>query len=70
VLINVLDLHGGPFNVVAQLEFGRLGYVIVGLFVLAWGASVAVWKLGGIEERYITACASPDRTRPDDRGKD
>jgi high-affinity nickel-transport protein len=26
--------------------------VIVGTFLAAWGASVAVWKFGRIEERY------------------
>ena len=29
-----------------------LGYVIVGLFLLAWGLSVALWKFGRIEARY------------------
>jgi nickel/cobalt transporter (NiCoT) family protein len=53
VLIHVLGLRGRLLDIVAQLEFGRLGYVIVGLFVLAWVASLGVWKLGGIEERYM-----------------
>ena len=36
------------------LDFGTLGYAIVGLFVLTWAASFAVWKLGRIEERWVT----------------
>ena len=52
VLISALALRGGLYNVIVQLDFGSLGYVIVGLFLLAWGSSVAVWKFGRIEERY------------------
>ncbi len=52
VLISMLGLRGGFFHAVAQLDFGKLGYVIVGLFLLAWASSVAVWKFGRIEELY------------------
>jgi high-affinity nickel-transport protein len=37
---------------VNRLEFEQLGYGIAGLFVLAWAASVAVWKGRRIEERW------------------
>ncbi|MGH8801211.1 MAG: HoxN/HupN/NixA family nickel/cobalt transporter, partial [Casimicrobiaceae bacterium] len=53
--INVLGLRGGFFDVIANLDFGLLGYLIVGLFLVAWAVSVAVWKLGRIEERYRPA---------------
>jgi high-affinity nickel-transport protein len=52
VLISTLSLHGGLYDRIALLDFGKLGYVIVGLFLLAWGSSIAVWKFGRIEERY------------------
>ncbi len=52
VLCGVLDLHGRFFDFVAGLNFGILGYVIVGLFLLAWGSSVAYWKFARIEQRY------------------
>ncbi len=52
VLISTLSLHGGLYDFIALLDFGKLGYVVVGLFLLAWGSSVAVWKFGRIEERY------------------
>jgi high-affinity nickel-transport protein len=52
VLIGMLDLHGAFFDAVAALNFGVLGYLIVGMFLLAWGLSVAFWKFGRIEERY------------------
>ncbi|HEY3849884.1 MAG TPA: HoxN/HupN/NixA family nickel/cobalt transporter [Steroidobacteraceae bacterium] len=50
--IGVLRLQGSFYDRVAQLDFGRLGYVIVALFLLTWGASVAAWKLGRFEERH------------------
>jgi high-affinity nickel-transport protein len=52
VLISALGLRGSFCDVVARLNFGSLGYVVVGLFLLAWGSSVAVWKFGRVEERY------------------
>ena len=52
VLIGMLDLRGNFFDVIAALNFGVLGYLIVGMFLLAWGFSVGVWKFGRIEQRY------------------
>ncbi len=52
VAIRVLDLDGPFFARVAALDFGVLGYIIVGLFLAAWGISALVWKFGRIEERY------------------
>jgi high-affinity nickel-transport protein len=52
VLIDVLGLDGPVADFIAALEFGVLGYVIVGLFLVAWGLSVALWKFRRIEERY------------------
>ncbi|HEX6792739.1 MAG TPA: HoxN/HupN/NixA family nickel/cobalt transporter [Casimicrobiaceae bacterium] len=54
VLVGMLDLHGPLADAVAALDFGTLGYVIVGLFLLAWVASVACWKVGRLEARYAT----------------
>jgi high-affinity nickel-transport protein len=52
VLIGMLDLRGSFFDFVAGLDFGVLGYVIVGLFLAAWVSSVTVWKVGRLEARY------------------
>jgi len=52
VLIGILDAHGPYVDLVANLNFGILGYVIVGMFLLAWALSVAYWKFGRIEQRY------------------
>jgi high-affinity nickel-transport protein len=53
VLIGMLGLDGHFFSFVAALDFGMMGYVIVGMFLVAWGLSVAFWKFGRIEQRYF-----------------
>lgn len=52
VFIGMLDLKGPMFDLIGGLDFGELGYAIVGLFLLAWGVSVALWKFGRVEKRY------------------
>jgi high-affinity nickel-transport protein len=52
VIISMVRLRGGFFDFIAGLDFGILGYLIVGLFLLAWGSSVAIWKFGRLEQRY------------------
>jgi len=34
------------------LDFGKIGYVVVGLFALTWAGSVLIWKTRRIEERW------------------
>ncbi|MBS0445315.1 MAG: HoxN/HupN/NixA family nickel/cobalt transporter [Proteobacteria bacterium] len=57
VFINLLDLRGGLFDFIVALDFGVLGYVIVGLFLASWAISAALWKFGRIEERHAEALA-------------
>ena len=38
-------------NFVEALNFAVVGYAIVGIFVMAWGTSAAMWKFGRIGER-------------------
>src|ERR1700728_2414283 len=52
VLIGMLGLHGRFFDFLAGLDFGMMGYLIVGMFLLAWALSVALWRFGHIEPRY------------------
>jgi high-affinity nickel-transport protein len=55
VLIKVAGLNGPVASFIGGLEFGMLGYVILALFILAWGVSVAAWKFGRVEQR----CGGP-----------
>jgi high-affinity nickel-transport protein len=53
--IRQLKLHGGLYDTIEQFDFGMLGYVVAGLLLLAWGCSVAVWKLSGLGADRIRA---------------
>jgi nickel/cobalt transporter (NiCoT) family protein len=68
VFISVGRLRGTFFDFVAGLDFGILGYVIVGLFLLAWGLSVAVWKFGRLEVRYGAQLAPHSHAHQHDSG--
>jgi high-affinity nickel-transport protein len=44
-----------PFLVwIHNLDFGDLGYMLAGLFVLSWVVSIAIWKVMKVEERFST----------------
>ncbi len=49
----MLALHGGFFDFIGDLDFGMLGYAIVGIFLRAWGPSFALWRFDHIEARYF-----------------
>jgi len=52
VLAQKLSLDTGFWGWLGGLDFGNLGYGVVGLFVVTWAVSVVVWKGGRIEERW------------------
>lgn len=44
---------GGPFwGALADLDFGTLGFGIIGFFLLAWLVSIAYWKIRRYDQRY------------------
>jgi high-affinity nickel-transport protein len=69
VFISLLGLRGRFFDAVAALDFGILGYLIVGMFLLAWGLSVAVWKFGRMEQRYSVMSMPHAHQHAHDDGK-
>jgi high-affinity nickel-transport protein len=52
VLARRLSLSGGFWDGLNALDFGKIGYVVVGLFVLTWAISYGVWKVRRVEERW------------------
>ncbi|HEV2359725.1 MAG TPA: HoxN/HupN/NixA family nickel/cobalt transporter [bacterium] len=46
-----LGLTAGVWGRLQMLDFGRLGYLLVGLFVATWSLSYGAWRLLRIEER-------------------
>jgi nickel/cobalt transporter (NiCoT) family protein len=52
VLAARLSLDGGFWAFLGGLDFNRIGYVVVGLFVATWAFSIVVWKTRRIEARW------------------
>ena len=52
VMAAKFSLEGPFWSFLDNLDFGRIGYVVVGLFITTWGFSVIVWKARRIEERW------------------
>jgi len=52
VVAHRFDLRGSFWDAIARLDFGSLGYVIVGLFVITWVAAAVFWRARNIEERW------------------
>lgn len=46
---------GGPFwGWLGGLDFGTVGYGIIGVFLLSWGISIVYWKYKGYEKRLAS----------------
>jgi nickel/cobalt transporter (NiCoT) family protein len=54
VMSDRLGWTGGFWNWLQKLDFGTLGYAIVGVFALSWVVALAVWRLCRVEERWST----------------
>jgi high-affinity nickel-transport protein len=57
LLIAQLRLRGPIFDVIGGLDFGSLGFVIVGAFVVTWAVAFTVFKVRRVEERWTALVA-------------
>ncbi len=57
LLAEKVGITSGPLAFLANLNLEYVGYGIVGLFFVTWALSVAIWKLGRIEERWTAHLA-------------
>jgi nickel/cobalt transporter (NiCoT) family protein len=48
-----LSLKGGFWSWVSSIDINTLGYVIVALFVVTWAGALLVWRVAGIERRWV-----------------
>jgi high-affinity nickel-transport protein len=46
------SLEGGFWAFLDSLDFGSIGYVVVGLFVVTWLLSVILWEARRLEDRW------------------
>ena len=52
ILIQHFGLSGGFWSVLAMPDFGTIGFIIVGAFVVTWVAAFAIYKVRRVEERW------------------
>jgi nickel/cobalt transporter (NiCoT) family protein len=50
-----LGIESGPLAAIGSADLQFVGFMIVGLFVVAWLIALAVWRFGRIEERWSQA---------------
>ena len=65
LLSSELGLHGWLGDALAGFDLNTAGYIVVGLFVLVWGAAVLAWRVGRIEQRWEASAAGSDTGRVD-----
>jgi high-affinity nickel-transport protein len=52
VVATELNLTGEFWSWLNNLDFETIGYGIIAIFLVTWVVSVAVWKIGHIDEIY------------------
>ena len=45
-------LSSGFWSFMANFNINRAGFVVVGVFILTWAVSLAIWRLGRVEEKW------------------
>jgi high-affinity nickel-transport protein len=45
-------LHGSFWNIMADFDINKAGFVIVGMFIITWAAALTFWKFGHVEEKW------------------
>ena len=63
-LVSVISSKAGfddvePFAYISNIDLNKIGYFIVGIFLVTWLASVAIWKFGKLEQRYTAHLDGP-----------
>ena len=57
VVATKFDLDNGFWSFFNNLDFGKIGYGMVGLFALTWAGSITLWRTRRIEERWSARIA-------------
>ncbi len=56
------ELHWkGPFwGFMENFNINAAGFIIVGMFIVTWGAAVMIWKYGRVEEKWMSKLRTPE----------
>ena len=58
ILIHQLNLRGGFWRAINSLDFGSMGFIIVGAFLVTWAGAFLIYRTQRIEERWSAALRS------------
>lgn len=64
IVANQLSLHGWFWDQVSNLDFGTLGFLIIGLFVGSWIISTAIYKLRRYDDIEIAKAPQAEDALP------
>jgi nickel/cobalt transporter (NiCoT) family protein len=53
-----LHVHGSFWDFMANFNINTAGFVIVGMFVVTWGAALVIWRYAHIEEKWSSQLKS------------
>ena len=73
VLAGQLNLSGTFWDYASNFNINHAGFIIAGMFVVIWAASLALWRFGRIEDRWEASAARGARRsceRPSGGGND
>lgn len=54
LLSSELHLHGGFWDLMANVNINEAGFAVAALFVVVWVIAIAYWRLGDVERRWST----------------
>jgi len=54
-----VNSSSGFWNFMANFDINKAGFIIVGMFILTWAVSIAIWRWGHIEERWTVRLHAP-----------
>jgi high-affinity nickel-transport protein len=55
VLVGQLDLRGGFWDAIRQMDLGVMGFVIVAAFIVTWAGAILIYQSQHIEQRWSAA---------------
>jgi nickel/cobalt transporter (NiCoT) family protein len=62
-----LSQTGGFWGFMYNFDINKAGFIIVGMFIVTWAVSIAIWRWGHIEEKWTARLHAPS---PDKWGGD
>jgi high-affinity nickel-transport protein len=60
VAVQQLDLSGGLWDWLANLDLNTAGFVMTGVIVVIWAGALAFWRFGRVEERWSASLQKAD----------